>query len=217
MRRQLFLQCALIGFSGVLQVRSQAVIEGSVKLSAGPAPVVTPRYQVKVSGAIASPDAPVAVVYLEGDVPRSERASPPAVAEMGQKNYQFKPGILVVQKGTRVQFPNYDDEYHNVLSYSKAKEFDLGRYRKDEPPPTVVFDKPGVVALSCEIHEHMSGTILVVDTPYFTKTDTNGTYRLEHLAAGHYTLKAWLNARTVWQRPVDLTNGMTLRVDFPGP
>lgn len=210
--------CVALSLWGALQsTHGQAVVEGNVKLSTARARPATVRYQVKTSGVIAPPDAPVAAVYLEGAFPPARGTNAPGVAEMGQKNYEFKPGLLVVQKGTRVQFPNYDDEYHNVLSYSKTKEFDLGRYRKDERSPTVVFDKPGAVGLSCEIHEHMSGTILVVDTPYFTKTDTNGYYRLGSLPPGHYTLKAWLNERTVWQRPVELSDGATVRVDFPGP
>ena len=114
-----------------------------------------------------------------------------------------------------VEFPNHDDLYHNVFSYSKTKRFDLGRYRKDEKPAAQLFDKPGVVKLNCEIHEHMRGIILVLDTPYFTKTDTNGHYRLESLPAGRFTLKAWLNEKITLQREVELDTGKILVVDFP--
>ena len=61
-------------------------------------------------------------------------------ARMAQKNIAFAPDLLPVLVGTAVDFPNLDDTYHNVFSYSKAKRFDLGRYRKDEKPTTVVFD-----------------------------------------------------------------------------
>ena len=61
-----------------------------------------------------------------------------------------------MQTGTRVEFPNLDDTYHSVYSYSPAKRFDLGRYRRDERPiPWVLFDKPGLITLRCDIHEHM--------------------------------------------------------------
>jgi hypothetical protein len=63
----------------------------------------------------------------------------------------------------------------------------------------------------------MRATILVLDTPLFQKTDTNGIYRLEGLPAGRFTLKAWLNEKTVWARPVELEEGQTVRVDFTGP
>ena len=138
----------------------------------------------------------------------------PAPRILGQKNLQFAPALLPIQKGTVVEFPNYDDLYHNVFSYSKTKRFDLGRYRKDERPAAQLFDKPGVVKLNCEIHEHMRGIILVLDTPHFTKTDTNGHFRLEGLPAGRFTLKAWLNEKTSLQREVELEAGKTQHVAF---
>ena len=134
---------------------------------------------------------------------------------MEQRRYQFAPGLLPVQTGTAVEFPNLDDGYHNVFSYSKPKRLDLGRYRKGEKAPFVVFDRPGVVKLFCEIHEHMRGTILVLDTPFFVKTDPVGKYRLDHLPAGKFTLKAWLDEKEVRTHMVELSDGAVLRVDFP--
>jgi plastocyanin len=193
---------------------AQAVVEGIVSLPAPPAGAAAlPRYpgQVLQPG---PPDPPTAVVYLEGSFSTTPtNATAPRV--LGQKNLQFAPALLPIQKGTVVEFPNYDDLYHNVFSYSKTKRFDLGRYRKDERPAAQLFDKPGVVKLNCEIHEHMRGIILVLDTPYFTKTDTNGHYRLENLPAGRCTLKAWLNEKTTLQRDIELEAGKTLAVDFP--
>jgi plastocyanin len=158
---------------------------------------------------------PAAVVYLEGDFRSQQTNSSKTTAHMAQKNIAFAPDLLPVLVGTAVEFPNMDDTYHNVFSYSKIKRFDLGRYRKDEKPTAVVFDKPGVVTTHCEIHERMRGTILVLDTPYFHKTDTAGRYRLEHLPAGKYVLKAWVAGDDIRERPVELKAGMTLRVDFP--
>lgn len=209
--------CGVFGGAAVLALASgafaQATIEGTVGLlkSAAKAPAI-PRYENKKLN-IGPPDPSVAVVYLEGNFPPAETNSPP-VLKMEQQHFQFKPRVLPVQKGTTIEFPNMDDEYHNVLSYSKAKHFDLGRYRKDEKPPTIKFDKPGVVDVNCEIHEHMNATILVLETPYFTKTDTNGVYRLEKLPAGKYTLKAWLSEKMVRSQPVELKEGETLRVNF---
>jgi plastocyanin len=192
----------------------QATIEGVVKAPALPTPPPGPnqRYQNKGAESVATPDPAVPVVYLEGQFPAP--ATPPK-AEMGQKNLQFGPGLLVVRKGTTVEFPNQDDFYHNVFSYSKPKRFDLGRYLKTEKPAAQVFDQPGTVKLFCEIHEHMRGTILVVDTPHFQKCSTNGTYKLENLPAGKFVLKAWVNEKTTWEKPVELKAGETLKVEFP--
>jgi plastocyanin len=193
---------------------AQAVIEGTVALPhAGVAPVAMPRYPVAAAYTVGPPDAPAAVVWLEGRFP----APAPARAAVAQHHYQFAPGVLAVPRGSVVSFPNQDDEYHSVFSYSKTKRFDLGRYARDEAPAELVFDQPGVVRLFCEIHDHMRGTILVLDTPYFAKTDADGRYRLTNLPAGRHVLKAWVEEDTVIERPVELGDGAHLRVDFPGP
>ena len=115
-----------------------------------------------------------------------------------------------------VEFPNLDDTYHNIFSYSPAKRFDLGRYRPDERPiPTQTFDKPGLVTLRCDIHEHMRGLILVVDTPHFVTTDADGRYRLSGLPPGKHTLKAWIDSKTTHERAIEVKSGSTVRADFP--
>ena len=190
-----------------------ATIEGTVTLpSAAAAPASKPRYPVSASYTIGEPDLPAAIVFLDGDYAPSGQA---AGADVAQRQYQFAPGLIAVQRGAVVRFPNLDDEYHSVFSYSKAKSFDLGRYRKDEAPAAITFDKAGVVKLYCEIHDHMRGTIVVLDTPYFTKTGGDGRYRLDGLPAGKYVLKAWIDDDTVRATPVELTEGGTVRVDFP--
>ena len=195
----------------------QAAVEGKVTLPK-PEPIEIPpqRYAGQV-GDIAPPDPPRAVVYLEGDFPQTSVTSLHTTNELHQKGLQFRPGLLPIQVGSAVIFPNDDDLYHNVFSYSKTKRFDLGRYRKfEKPSPMQVFDRPGVVKLYCEIHAHMRGVILVLDTPYFVATPTNGLYQLRDLPVGHFTLKAWVDEKHVYEKPVDLEAGKTLHVDFEG-
>lgn len=193
--------------------QAQATVEGTVAIPRPPAPGPLPRYPNQIVQPD-PPEPPTAVVYLAGHFPVAPTNSLPARV-VTQKNLQFVPALLPVQTGTLVEFPNLDDFYHNVFSYSKPKRFDLGRYRKEEKPAAQRFDQAGVVKLNCEIHEHMRGIILVVDTPYFQRTDTNGHYRLANLPAGQFVLKAWLNERTLLEHPLELEPGQTLRVDFP--
>lgn len=207
---------AVLGLGTALTATAlaQATIEGVVNSPIAPPPPVSPSVAMRYGPGvkIATPDTAVPVVYLEGSFPASTNT---IKVEIGQKNLQFMPGMLVVQKGTTVEFPNQDDLYHSVFSYSKVKRFDLGRYLKTEKPAAQTFDQPGVIKLFCEIHEHMRGTILVLDTPHFTKTSTNGTFKLENLPAGKYVLKAWLNEKTTWEQPVELKAGETLKANFP--
>jgi plastocyanin len=170
------------------------------------------RYEIVAQGGVLSTNPPLAVVYLEGPFPAPATAP---VAQMIQKDLTFIPSLLPVQVGTKVEFPNLDDTYHNVFSYSAAKRFDLGRYRSDEKPvPSQVFDVPGLVTLHCDIHEHMRALILVVATPYFAMTDTEGRFRLTGLPAGRYTLKAWIDSKTTLERVVELRADTTLQADF---
>ncbi|HWA24320.1 MAG TPA: carboxypeptidase regulatory-like domain-containing protein [Lacunisphaera sp.] len=191
-----------------------ATIEGRVALpKATGTTVVNKRYEIVSSGGVVSTNPPVAVVYLDGDFPAAREA--PAV-RVEQKDLKFVPQLLVVQAGTRVEFPNLDDTFHNIFSYSPAKRFDLGRYRMGEKPvPSVVFDTPGVVVLRCDIHEHMRGVILVLATPHFAITDTDGNFRLEGLPAGNYRLKTWLDSRNTQERAVELRADTQLRLELP--
>lgn len=205
----------LIGACLAQSLMANAGIEGKLalpeqKTQTGPAS--SARYQIKASSAAGQAEPLQAVVYLEGDFPKEKEAA--RTVEMGQRKFQFQHTVLPVQKGTKVLFPNHDDDYHNVFSYSKPKRFDLGRYRKEEQPPGQVFDKPGVVKLFCEIHEHMRATILVLETPYFTKVNADGSYKLENVPAGKYLLKVWLDEKTILEKPVEVKEGEMLKVDF---
>jgi plastocyanin len=210
--RWLFLVSVVCGIAWQSS-RAQAIVEGRVDLPRKhAAPVVTQRYEIVSKGGVLSPNPPVAVVYLEGSFGRSGALPTKQVA---QKNLTFEPTLLPVQAGTRVEFPNLDDTYHNIFSYSPAKRFDLGRYRPDERPiPSEIFDTPGLVTLRCDIHEHMRGLILVLNTPYFVTTDTSGRFRLSGLPSGHYTVKAWLDSRTTREQQVDLKSGTAVHVEF---
>jgi plastocyanin len=205
---------AAIAAIAAAQAAGQASIEGRVALPKPMhAPVMNKRYGIVSFGGVLTPYPPVAVVYLEGRFPA---AGAPPVAQMAQKDLMFLPSILPVLVGTRVEFPNLDDTYHNIFSYSPAKRFDLGRYRSDERPiPSEVFDAAGLVTLRCDIHEHMRALILVLDTPYFVVSDSEGRYRLSHLPAGKFILKAWLDSRTTLERPVELQDGPAFHADFP--
>ena len=208
------LVCAPIIALSCQAASAQAVIEGRVALpKSGPAPVVNQRYEVVTKGGVIATRPPLAVVYLEGSF---QRRPPSLSKEMAQKDLTFVPLLLPIEVGTRVSFPNLDDTFHSIFSFSPAKRFDLGRYRPEERPiPSEVFDVAGLVTVRCDIHEHMRGLILVLDTPYFVTTEPSGRFRLTGLPAGNHRLKAWLSNKTTLTRAVELTNGSTKHVDLP--
>jgi len=207
-------QLVMLLFGVLASAHADVSIAGRVPLPRRhSAPVLTQRYEIVARGGILAPNPPLAIVYLAGPFP-APRHLP--TARMAQKDLEFLPALLAVQAGSRVEFPNEDDTYHNIFSYSSAKRFDLGRYRSDERPiPSVLFDTPGLVTLHCDIHEHMRALILVLDTPYYTVTDQDGNFHLNQLPAGHHVLKAWLDSKTTLERPVELAEGPQQQVDFP--
>ena len=131
---------------------------------------------------------PNAVVYLLPKQPLTQ-TSTTEIAIMDQINRQFSPHILVVQKGSQIRFPNSDSIKHHVYSFSSAKTFELQLYRGLDANP-LLFDKTGLVELGCNIHDWMLGFVLVVDTPYFAKTDLTGKAHFT-VTEGDYTVKIW--------------------------
>lgn len=130
-----------------------------------------------------------AVVYAlrEG---RESAGPAKRTAVMDQKNREFVPHVLPVQVGTAVHFPNSDDIRHQVYSFSEPKKFQLPLYT-GTPSNPIVFDKPGVVILGCNIHDRMSAYIIVVDTPHFAATGRDGRATLASLGAGRYVVHVW--------------------------
>lgn len=114
--------------------------------------------------------------------------SPPAAIE--QRNREFAPYLSIVQTGTAVDFPNRDPFKHHVYSFSPAKVFEIKLYA-GKPAQPVVFDKPGEVALGCNIHDWMEAYVLVVDTRYFAKTGANGQALIAGVPTGRYRLRLW--------------------------
>jgi len=109
---------------------------------------------------------------------------------MDQIHQEFVPALLPIAVGTDVRFPNHDQIHHHVYSFSRTKSFELPLYKGEEASP-VHFDKPGVVKVGCNIHDWMSGIILVLPTPYFAMTDETGRFVLRDLPPGIYPLACW--------------------------
>ena len=133
---------------------------------------------------------------IEGAVVIAEPLQPvarthaPQKAVMDQHNLMFVPEVLVVRAGSAVDFPNSDQVRHMVYSFSGAKVFQLPLYAGHSQAP-VVFEKPGLVTLGCNIHDNMLGYIYVTDSPWYGRSDSDGTLVLHDLPPGGYTLRLW--------------------------
>jgi plastocyanin len=171
------------------------------------------------SGSVRAADLSLSVIDRHGQglgevvvtaAPQSGIARPsgnPGHAVMDQLNRAFVPGVLAVAVGTSVDFPNNDTVSHQVYSFSPAKRFQLPLYKGKSHEP-VLFDKPGLVVLGCNIHDQMVGYIYVTDAPYFGTTEANGTLRLKGLAPGKYKVTFW--NPLIADAPEQLTRDMVI-------
>jgi plastocyanin len=114
-----------------------------------------------------------AVVTLYPARPAARPPRPGGRFVVAQKNLQFHPFLTIIPVGADVSFPNFDPTKHHVYSFSAAKTFELKLFARDQSR-TVHFDKPGVVALGCNIHDQMSAFIVVTDSAWTARTNAQG-------------------------------------------
>ena len=164
------------------------------------------RGKVTVSG-IRSPEN--IAVYVDA-IPGKDFPPPGQHAVMDQKSLKFVPHVLVVLKGTSVDFLNSDSVGHNVfwpnVGGNKKLTHNLGTWPQGVKK-TFTFDELGAVPLLCNVHPEMSGYVVVVPTPYFAVTDKEGRYEIKGVPPGHYTLKTWSEEGKPVSEPVAVTDG----------
>jgi len=153
------------------------------------------------------------VVYVK-DAPKTAVA--PMRAEIRQRNENFVPRVVAVTVGSTVDFPNDDPIYHNVFSLSRAKTFDLGRFPQGKSR-SEVFDKPGVVKVFCQIHSHMSATVMVFDHRWFEVPDQQGMFDLPGVPPGMHQITAFHERLGDTTQQVRIEPGRATTVDFVLP
>jgi plastocyanin len=134
----------------------------------------------------ASPDLADTVVYLQGVKIKPH----PAKATMVMKGKAFSPHVVAISVGATVDFPNEDPIFHNVFSLSAENHFDLDLYKRPKSG-SWTFAHPGIARVYCNIHPQMSGIVVVVDSPFLSKASADGSFTIEGVPAGSYTLSAW--------------------------
>ena len=150
---------------------------------------------------------PGAVVFLE---PRDGKPPPlpTSQVEIAQVDRRFVPEVSVVTVGSSVNFPNRDTVRHHVYSFSPTKKFEIKLY-VGSPTAPVVFDKPGIAVLGCNIHDNMAAWVVVVDTPWWARSGADGRVSWPNVPAGRYKLRVWHAALPVGAAPSE----QDLRVD----
>lgn len=151
-----------------------------------------------------------AIIYVVGfnEAPGAE------ITQVGQKDKKFVPDLVAITVGEHVTFPNGDAFLHNVFSQSTARKFDLGSFKRGDAKDKD-FLEPGVVDVYCNIHPAMAATILVLPNRRHTKRNADGSYVLEGVPPGSWTVFAYTRraARPV-STPVIVTAGQDAVVNL---
>jgi plastocyanin len=148
---------------------------------------VTGQVQLLEKGGAKAGDLSDVVVYLEG---AKAAKTKPASVTMTMKAKSFVPRVVIVPLGGTVEFPNDDPIFHNAFSVTPENKFDLELYKKPKSG-SWTFKSPGVVNVYCNIHPQMSAVVVVRDNPFYAKANKDGSFTIEGVPAGKYTLVAW--------------------------
>ena len=194
-RNSVLLLVTVLGLTVMIDTEPAAQEPGSVRgrVSIG-IPVTARRptstYSRSVPTVALAPESELrhVVVYLKDVAYRGPLR--PTHTEVRQEHETFVPHVVAVTRGSTIEFPNDDPIYHNVFSLSRTKTFDLGRFPKGKSRGER-FDKPGVVKVFCQIHSHMSATVLVFDHPWFAIPDEQGNFDLSGVPPGMHEITAW--------------------------
>lgn len=172
-------------------------VTGRIELGDG----ATNRKIANVSGA---------VVWLDpaqrAEVPTPGPVWPADHLRLEQHNKSFEPSLLIVPVGSVVEFPNRDPFFHNVFSLFEGKRFDLGLYEAGTTR-NVVFDRPGIAYIFCNIHPEMSAVVIALETPYYAVSNPRGEILIRRVPPGRYVMHVWYQSSLP-----ETLNGLTREV-----
>jgi len=154
------------------------------------------------------------VVYISEGLGAATFPVPEKPAVMEQKGCQYKPHVLAMRAGQKLDVVNSDATTHNIHPMpNNNREWNISQ--PQGVPIEQVFAREEIaISVKCNIHPWMRSYIAVIKNPYFAVTGQNGNFDLKDLPPGTYTLEAWhekLGSRT---QKITVGAGETKTVDF---
>jgi len=142
---------------------------------------------------------------------KAMEATPPV---LDQKGCQYAPHVLLVPAATSIKVLNGDGILHNVHTYGRVNppvNIAQPAFKKEV---SIQLDEPESLPVKCDTHEWMNGVIVVMEHPYYARTDESGAFRLSDVPPGEHTVKVWHEKLGEKTATVKVPPGKEARVDF---
>jgi plastocyanin len=200
-------------------------IKGTVHYSGKPdepRPVTTPdpfcsQQKLGNEDLLVSPAGGLANVLVHVSQGASGTYPPPATeAIVDQSGCMYRPRVQAVLAGQTVQIRNSDQTLHNVHSYKGASTLFNQAQIPGTPPMTRTLSPGGqIIKFRCDVHPWMTGYVGVLSNPFFAVTGADGSFSIDKLPAGTYTLEAWHERTGVKSStPIVVADGQTATASF---
>ncbi|MGR3309268.1 MAG: beta-sandwich domain-containing protein [Candidatus Brocadiales bacterium] len=133
---------------------------------------------------------------------------------MDQSDLAFIPHVLPILVGTPVDYLNSDPISHNVFSPDEvADKVNLGTWETGTIR-SYTFTKLGSAVMLCNVHAEMEAYVVVLQNPYFFKTQKDGKFTISNVPPGEYVLKVWNKRFKGEDAKVVVKAGETVSVDM---
>ncbi len=161
--------------------------QSSPCVQANPTPVVPPVVVVGDHGALAN-----VVVFVKSGLGNYRYETPPQTAVLSQKNCMYEPHVMALMTGQPFAVQNNDPTMHNVHPMPKRNRQWSNSQPAGSAPLRSVFSRPEMaMPVLCNVHPWMRAYVFVFDHPYFAVTSKDGSFALNDLPPGTYTIEAW--------------------------
>jgi plastocyanin len=132
-----------------------------------------------------------------------------------QKKLTFIPHVTPVLVGSTVDFLNNDNVLHNVYTPDDCGDkFNVMGWPKQKPPTHTFTQGKCSMKLLCGYHPEMLGFIVMVETPYYALSGSDGSYVIQNVPAGKYTIKIWHEKLPPSSKEVVVNDGGETVVDW---